>query len=328
MDGGLRRLLGRYSQVIVWIALATVYLVWGATYFAIAIVVQTLPVLLTAGLRWVLAGTILTLWIAARDRSALRLTRPQLVGSAIVGTLLLSGGNGLVSLGERTVPSGLAALIVASVPLWIVLMRLAAGDRVRRDVILGVTVGIIGVGVLVVPGGASGEIEPIGLVMLVAATLSWALGTFLSPRIRMPRLALASTAFQMLAGGGVMVIVSLILGEHQRADPATFSTSSIAAWVFLIIFGSLVAFSAYTWLLQNAPVSLVATYAYVNPVVAVFLGTLFLAEPITPTMIAGAALILAAVAFIVSRTAGATRSSSPEPASPSRSASRSPAAPD
>lgn len=306
MDGGLRRLLGRYSQVIVWVALATVYLVWGATYFAIAIVVQTLPVLLTAGLRWVLAGMILALWIAARDRAALRLTRRELLGSAIVGTLLLAGGNGLVSLGERTVPSGLAALIVASVPLWIVLMRLVAGDRVRRDVILGVTVGIIGVGVLVVPSGASGEIEPIGLVMLVGATLSWAVGTFLSPRIKMPKLALASTAFQMLTGGGVMVILSLALGEHQRADPATFSMSSIVAWVFLVIFGSLVAFSAYTWLLQNAPVSLVATYAYVNPVVAVFLGTLFLAEPITPTMIAGAALILAAVAFIVSRSATRT----------------------
>lgn len=298
-----RGLLSRYSQLIVWIALATVYLVWGSTYFAIAIVVQTLPVLLTAGLRFAVAGALLALWIAARDRSALRVTRPQLIGVSVVGTLLLAGGNGLVSLGERTVPSGLAALIVASVPLWIVLMRLVAGDRVRRDVILGVSVGIIGVGVLVVPSGVSGEIEPIGLIMLVGATLSWATGTFLSPRIAMPPSALASTALQMLAGGAMLVLVSLVLGEHRTADPATFSTSSLVAWVYLVVFGSLVAFSAYTWLLQNAPVSLVATYAYVNPVVAVLLGTLLLSEPITPTMIAGAGLILAAVAFIVSRSA-------------------------
>ncbi len=303
MDGGLRRLLGRYSQVIVWVALATVYLVWGSTYFAIAIVVQTLPVLLTAGLRFLVAGALLALWVAARDRNALRVTRPQLIGVSIVGTLLLAGGNGLVSLGERTVPSGLAALIVASVPLWIVLLRLAAGDRVRRDVMLGVSAGIVGVGVLVIPSGISGSTDPGGLLMLVGATLSWSAGTFLSPRIRMPSSALASTALQMLVGGAALVLVSLALGEPRTADPATFSTGSIVAWIYLVVFGSLVAFSAYTWLLQNAPVSVVATYAYVNPVIAVFLGTLFLVEPITPTMTAGAALILAAVAFIVSRSA-------------------------
>jgi drug/metabolite transporter (DMT)-like permease len=284
---------------LVWIALGIVYLVWGSTYFAIAIVVQTLPPLLTAGVRFLLAGLLLAAWVAARRPGALRVTRRQAAGAALVGVLLLAGGNGLVSLGEQTVPSGLAALIVASVPLWIVLLRLAARDRVGRDVITGVSVGIVGVAVLVVPSGLAGQTDPLGLAMLVGATFAWATGTFASPRLTMPGDALASTALQMLAAGIVLLVIGGIAGE--RIDATKVSASSLVAFGYLVVFGSLVAFSAYTWLLQRAPVSLVSTYAYVNPVVAVFLGTLFLSEPVRPTMIAGAALILAAVAFIVSR---------------------------
>lgn len=290
---------------MVWIALGIVYLVWGSTYFAIAIVVQTLPPLLTAGVRFLLAGLVLAAWVAARRPGALSMTRRQAAGSAFVGVLLLAGGNGLVSLGERTVPSGLAALIVASVPLWIVLLRLAARDRVGRDVIIGVTVGIVGVAVLVVPSGVSGQTDPLGLGMLVVATLAWATGTFASPRLEMPRDAFASTAVQMIAAGFVLLAVGALAAE--RLEAARVSTGSVVAFGYLVVFGSLVAFSAFTWLLQNAPVSLVSTYAYVNPVVAVFLGTIFLSEPVTATMLGGAALILAAVAFIVSR-ASATAS--------------------
>jgi drug/metabolite transporter (DMT)-like permease len=286
---------------MVWIALAVVYVVWGSTYFAIALVVQTMPPLLSAGVRFCIAGLALAAWIAARDRPALRVTRRQLASASVVGVLLLAGGNGLVSLGERTVPSGLAALIVASVPLWIVLLRRAAGERLGRDLIIGVTVGIVGVAILVVPGGVSGQTDLAGLVMLVGATLMWATGTFISPRLAMPRSALASTAFQMIAAGLVLLVIGTLTGEARGLEAARFSFTSLAGLTYLVVFGSLVAFSAYTWLLQNAPVSLVSTYAYVNPVVAVFLGTLFLSEPVTPTMIAGAALILAAVAFIVSR---------------------------
>lgn len=288
---------------MVAIALGVVYLVWGSTYFAIAIMVQTLPPVLAAGARFLVAGLLLTLWILMRDRGALRVTRRQAAGAALVGVLLLAGGNGLVTMGERTVPSGLAALIVASVPLWIVVMRLFAGDRVHGDVIIGVTVGIIGVAVLVVPSGMSGTVDPAGLAMLVGATLSWATGTFLSPRIGMPRVPLASTALQMLAAGVVLPLAAVPLGEYGSVDMGRASFASIIAFGYLVLFGSLVAFSAYTWLLQHASVSLVSTYAYVNPVVAVFLGTLFLREPVTPTMLFGAALILGAVGFIVTRTA-------------------------
>ena len=282
------------------------YLVWGSTYLAIAIAVQTLPPLLSGGLRFLLAGVILGAWLIARHgRAALRIDRAQLGGAALVGALLLAGGNGLVMLAERTVPSGLAALVVASVPLWIVVFRLIAGDRVAASLIVGVLVGFAGVAILVVPRGASGEVDPVGLITVVGATLSWALGTFASPRLRTPRDPLASTALQMLAGGALLVVIAVAVGEATRADPANFSMASLLAMAYLVVFGSLVAFSAYTWLLQHTSVSVVSTYAYVNPVVAVFLGAVVLSELVTPSMLIGAATILAAVAFIVSR--GATR---------------------
>ena len=282
------------------------YLVWGSTYLAIAIAVQTLPPLLSAGLRFLIAGALLGAWLLARHgRAALRIDRRQLGGAALVGMLLLAGGNGLVVLAERTVPSGLTALVVASVPLWIVVFRLTAGDRVAASLVMGVLVGFAGVAILVVPRGASGEVDPLGLVTVVGATFSWALGTFASPRLPMPRDPLASTTVQMLVGGALLIVVALAIGEPARADPSSFSTASLVAMAYLVVFGSLVAFSAYTWLLQHAPVSRVATYAYVNPVVAVLLGAVALGEAVTPSMLIGAAIILAAVAFIVTR--GATR---------------------
>lgn len=288
---------------MVWLALVSVYVIWGSTYLAIAYLVQTVPPFLGAGVRFLIAGSLLAAWIAARDRSALRVDRRQVLGAAFVGVLLLAGGNGLIMAAERTVPSGVAALVVASVPLWLVLMRVGTGGRVRADVVAGVLVGILGVGVLVIPSGASGALDPAGLLTIIAATLLWASGTFLSPRLRMPRNALASTALQMFAAGAVLLVIAAPLGEYARFTLETVSTSSLVALGYLILFGSIIGFSAYTWLLRHAPLSLVATYAYVNPVVAVVLGALMLQEPITPTMIGGAALILAAVAFIVSRSA-------------------------
>lgn len=280
---------------------------WGSTYLAIAIAVQTLPPLLSAGIRFLLAGVLLSAWLVARHGwRMLRIDRTELGGAALVGALLLAGGNGLVVLAERTVPSGLTALVVASVPLWIVVFRLVAGDRVRASLVAGVVVGFAGVAFLVIPRGAGGEVDPVGLLTALVATFSWALGTFASPRLRLPRDPLASTALQMLAGGALLLVVAVAIGEPGQADPERFSAASLAAMAYLVIFGSLVAFSAYTWLLQHASVSVVATYAYVNPVVAVLLGVVVLGELVTPSMLIGAAIILAAVAFIVSR--GATRS--------------------
>lgn len=303
----------RASALNVWLALGVVYVVWGSTYLAIAIAVETLPPLLYAGLRFALAGILLTAWLAFR-RVDLRISRPELAGAAVVGILLLAIANGLVVLAERTVPSGVAALIVASIPLWVVIYRMVARERVGLDLLAGVFLGLIGVAILVVPGGIDGTLDLIGALMLFGATLAWALGTFLSPRLQTPRNTLVSTAYQMLAGGIVLVIVGLAQGELVNIDPATFSVRSMVAFAYLVVFGSLVAFTAYTWLLQNASVSLVATYAFVNPVVAVLLGAIILAEPITPSILIGAAVIVVAVAFIVVRQSAARRADRLAPA--------------
>jgi drug/metabolite transporter (DMT)-like permease len=287
------------SPVAIWIALGLVYVIWGSTYLAIAIVVRTMPPLSSAGLRFVVAGLLLLAWVAARR--GVRVGREQLVGASIVGLLLLVGGNGFVMLAERTVPSGLTALIIASVPLWIVLLRRIAGERVHPSTFAGVAVGFAGVAFLVIPRGSSGDLDLVGVAMLLVATLSWALGTFLAPRLRMPRDGLLSTGLQQLAGGVVLVLAGAAVGELGRLDASAYSTDSLLALGYLVVFGSLVGFTAYSWLLQHAPVSLVATYAYVNPVVAVLLGALILAEPVTPSILAGAAIIVAAVAFIVTR---------------------------
>jgi len=300
------------SRVAIWTALGTVYVVWGSTYLAIAIAVQTLPPLLSAGIRFLAAGVILCAWLVLRGAN-LRVSARELRGAAVVGFLLLASGNGMVMLGERTVPSGLSALIVASVPLWIVVYRRVAGESIGRDLLAGVLLVLVGVAILVVPGGLSGAIAPTGALILFIATLSWALGTFLSPRLGQPRNVLVATAYQMLAGGAALTIGAAIVGEASRLDPSTFSLRSIVALLYLIAFGSLVGFTAYTWLLQHAPISLVSTYAYVNPVVAVVLGAVVLSEPVTPTTIAGAAVIVAAVAFIVTRQRAGARHAIREP---------------
>ena len=296
----------RPATLNVWLALGIVYVVWGSTYLAIAVAVQTLPPLFYSGIRFATAGLILAAWLAIR-RVDLRITRSELGGAAVVGTLLLAGGNGLVNVGERTVPSGVAALIVASIPLWIVLYRMIARERIGRDLLAGVLLGLAGVAILVVPGGLNGTIDPVGALILFGATLSWALGTFLSPRLSTPRHALVSTAYQMISGGVVLIVVALGGGELAHVDPAKVSVQSLIAFGYLVLFGSLIAYSAYTWLLQNASVSLVSTYAFVNPVIAVVLGAVILAEPITPTTVLGAAVIVVAVAFIIFRQNAARR---------------------
>jgi drug/metabolite transporter (DMT)-like permease len=210
----------RASNLNVWLALGTVYLVWGSTYLAIAIAVKTLPPLFYSGVRFASAGLILTAWLAFRGVD-LRVSRRELAGAAIVGTLLLALANGLVNVAERTVPSGVAALIVASIPLWIVVYRVVAGERIGRDLLAGVFLGLVGVAILVVPGGLNGTIDLLGAFLLFIATLSWALGTFLSPRLATPRNAFVSTAYQMLAGGVVLIVVAVVLGALVLGEAIT-----------------------------------------------------------------------------------------------------------
>jgi drug/metabolite transporter (DMT)-like permease len=286
---------------LVWAALATIYIVWGSTYLAIRVTVETLPPLLNAGARFLVAGMIVYLFLALRRGwSSLRISRRELVSCSIVGGALLLGGNGMVALAERDVSSALAALIIASVPLWVVLFRSVAGDRVHRGTLAGVVIGFAGVGVLVVPGNG-GDGRLLGVLLLVAAAASWAAGSFASTRLTLPADPFLSTAVQMLCGGAWLVAAGTLGGELTGLQADTFSAASIWAWVYLVLAGSLLAFTAYVWLLQNAPISKVATYAYVNPVIAIVLGALILSEEITGPMLIGAAIILASVAFIVSR---------------------------
>jgi drug/metabolite transporter (DMT)-like permease len=262
--------------VRVWIALWTVYIVWGSTYLAIRYMVETVPALLGSGLRFFAAGIVFATFLAVRrGPQALRISGRELAGCAAVGTALLLGGNGLVAVAEDYgTPSGLTALVVASVPLWVVVFRTATGDRVRRATLLWVLGGFAGVAMLLLPGERPDDATVGGVLIVVAAAFCWASGSFASGRLALPDDPIRSTAFQMLCGGGAMALVGLVAGEGGQVDVGAFSTASVLAFAYLVVIGSLVAFTAYVWLLQHAPISQVATYAYVNPVVAIALGAL------------------------------------------------------
>ncbi len=284
------------QEMRVWAALGAIYLIWGSTYLAIRLMVETMPPALGAGLRFVLAGAIMLGVLAARRRS-LRIPARQLAWCFAVGCLLAAGGNGLVTIAERDVPSGLAALLIASEPLWIVLLRSTRGDRVPRATLGGVALGFLGVGILLLPGGRPDDV-PIGMTLLIVlAAVSWAFGSFLQSRVDVPEDPLTSTAYTLFLGGLVLVIGGL--GAGESLDLAAFSAKSVAAFFYLVLIGSIVAFSAYAWLLSNAPISQVSTYAYVNPVIAVLLGAVFLSEDVAVATLAGMALVIASVWVIV-----------------------------
>ena len=276
----------------VWIALATVYVIWGSTYLAIAIAVEDLPPLLAVSTRFVVAGGLLAGWLAWRRRPALRITRRELGAAAVVG-VLLPGANAVLFFAERDVPTGLASLIIASVPLWVVLLRLLAKERLSRSAVLGVLAGFLGVAVLLRPSGGA---TAVGLALCVVSSLMWAAGSFLSGRLPLPRDPIAATTYEMLCGGLAMLPLGLVaVGDLHPSGRST------AAWVYLVIFGSLVAYTAYVWLLAHAPLGTVATYAYVNPVVAIALGFLFRDEKLSPQILLGAAIVVASVAAVVRR---------------------------
>ncbi|GAA1153494.1 drug/metabolite transporter (DMT)-like permease [Kitasatospora gansuensis] len=283
----------------VWGALAIVYVVWGSTYLAIRIAVETMPPFLSAATRFITAGLLLAGLVAWRQGpAALKVTPRQLGSAGLVGLMLLLGGNGMVVLAERDVPSGLAALLIAVVPLWLVLLRRSSGQRTSRTALAGVLLGLVGLGVLTVPG-LSGEVKLTGVLLVMVGTLSWAGGSYLTSKLPMPKNVFATSAYEMIVGGLGCLAVAALRGEPQALDLATVSTRSWLALAALIVFGSLVAFTAYAWLLQNAPLPLVATYAYVNPVVAVLLGWLILSEPLSWPIVLGGAIVVAAVCLVV-----------------------------
>jgi drug/metabolite transporter (DMT)-like permease len=279
----------------VWTGLWIVYIVWGSTYPAIRVMVETVPPLLGAGARFLVAGAVM-LAVLSLHRDV-RPTRAQLLSALAVG-ILLPGANAVVTVAEQEVPSNLAALLIASVPLWVLLMRRTSGEPVSRGGIAAVLVGFAGVALLLQPGEQSDGASLLALGACVFAAVMWASGSFASPRLRLPGDPLVSTGWQMLLGGIVITATGLAVGEAGEVDVEAFSLRSVAALLYLIVFGSWLAYSAYAWLLQNAPISRVATYAYVNPVVAIVLGVLLLDELITPVTLVGAATIVVSVALV------------------------------
>jgi drug/metabolite transporter (DMT)-like permease len=282
----------------VWAALAVVYVVWGSTYLGILYAIDTIPVFLSMGIRFVVAGGLLYVWAVRRgDVMGDRVGRRQWLAAAVVGGLLFVGGNSLVAWSETRVDTGVAALLIAAVPLWMALFdRVANGQGLSRPALLGLLVGFGGVALLAWPSGPS-RIDALGALALLVSGAAWAAGSLVARRAALPRRPLLSSAMQMFAGGMLLMLVAGASGEF--AEVGSPSLKSVLAMIYLVVFGSWLAFSAYTWLLQVAPMSVVSTYAYVNPVVAVFLGWAILSEPLSVRTVAAGVIILGAVALIV-----------------------------
>ncbi len=281
-----------------WTGLGLVYVVWGSTYLAIRYVLESLPPLLTAGTRFLTASALLGGFLLLRRRRTVRPSLRQVAWAAAVGLLLLLGGNGGVTLAENAhLPSGLAALLVAAVPLWVVLLRAAARDRPTRGTLVGVAVGFVGLAVLLLPGARPTGVTVGPVLLVLGSSTLWATGSVVAGRVDLPADPLVTTVVQMLGGATGFWVVGLLSGESPHLHDVR--ASSVVAFGYLVVFGSIVAFTAFSWLLSTAPVSLVSTYAYVNPVVAVLLGAAFVGEQISATTLVGGAITVAAVALVI-----------------------------
>ncbi|HLL07659.1 MAG TPA: EamA family transporter [Nocardioidaceae bacterium] len=286
--------------LLIALALGIVYVVWGSTYPAIRVVVEDMPPLLPAGARFAAAAVLLAAALAVRyGPRHLAVSPRQLGGCAVVGLLLPAGGNGLVTLGEsRDVPAGVAALLIASVPLWVIVLRSTTGDRPGARTVAGVLLGFAGLAGLTLTTGLSGTVSFGGSALILLAALSWSLGSWAQPRLPLPKEPFVMAVYEMLAGGIALMLAGAVAGESIHVSE--YSTGSILAWAYLVVFGSIVAFTAYIWVLQHAAISLVATYAYVNPVVAVTLSWLVLSEPVTLPIAVAGAVVVGSVALVVS----------------------------
>jgi drug/metabolite transporter (DMT)-like permease len=286
----------------VWLALLTIYLVWGSTFIALAITVRDLPPFLSMAIRHLFAGTLLLAWALPRGNGEDdRIGRPQILAGFVFGGLLFLLGHGSLAWAQKTVPAGVAALLVGSIPIWMALLdRVLFGKRLRSSAYLGFVLGFVGLAFLIDPFGA-GQVDRVGAVVIVFGALAWSAGSLYSRTAPLPHRPLVSAGLGALCGGILLLVVSIAGGELGEA---TWSADALLAVAYLVVVGSLVGFTAYVWLLRVAPVSLVATYAYVNPIVAVALGWLLLGETITLQMAVAGAAIVIAVALIL-RASGA-----------------------
>lgn len=310
-------------------AFAAVYLIWGSTYLAIRFAIETIPPHLMAAARFLVAGAILYAW--ARLRGAPRPTFVNWRAAAVIGGLLLLGGNGAVVWAETRVPSGVTSLLVATVPIWMALIEglRNGGRRPATAVIAGLVLGLGGLALLLAPGRLAGRVDLLGAGALILGSFSWAFGSLLSRTAKLPRSGFLAAAMEMVAGGVWLLLFGLVTGQAGRLTMSALSTKSLVSLAYLIVFGSLIGFTAYIWLLGATTASRVSTYAYVNPVVAVLLGWAFAGEPMTTRTALAATVIVGAVALIIRYGARPVKSDvrdEPVPKSPSAGVPRQAAA--
>ena len=282
-------------------ALSLVYVIWGSIYLAVRLVITELPPLGSMGIRFAVAGILMGLFLGIRGGfGRFKLTWRQAVGVVFMGVMLLAIGNGMTSLGQlQGVPSGVTALLIATVPLWIALYRTLSGDRPSALSLAGIMLGLAGLVVLVAGGShasGDGDLPLLGVGIILISSLCWSFGSWIQPRIWLPSNAFVASTYQLLVAGGVMMLGAVVTGERFEGSVSVRSWGALA---YLVLIGSIVGFTAYVWLLGNASVSLVATHAYVNPVVAIFLGWLVLAEPVTPAIAIGGGIVVLSVVLVI-----------------------------
>ena len=281
------------------------YIAWGTTWVGIAYTVETMPPLISMAFRFFVASSVLALVLSLRNGfSVLKLTKSQLKTSAILGTFMLAVGMGTATSGTKVVPIGVGSLVVASMPIWTSLIRFLAKDRPSKKTVIGLIIGFIGISLIMLPGqtearpGSTGENVLFWMLIIMVGSISWAFTSFKSKTMDTPQNAFVLSAYEMFFAGLTLLIVGLLFGESVN-DFINASATSYAGWVYLILVGSLLGFSTYVWLLDHAPISLVSTYAYVNPIVAVTLGILLFDEKLSINVLIGGAIVLAAVALVL-----------------------------
>jgi drug/metabolite transporter (DMT)-like permease len=305
------------SGALLWFNLVVVWIVWGSTYIGILFATETVPPFLAMGTRFLAAFAImLVLTGLLRGWSALRVTRREFASASFMGVALLGVGLGTVGLAKDYVPTGVMALIIASTPLTIVIWRVLTRDRPAPLTLVGVVVGLAGIGWMLLPGGTrpvsgtDGDVVFWSLMILISATI-WATTSFFSARLPKPADSFTLTTYELLSGGIALTFVGLVVGE--RIDFGSISARSWGGWIFLVTAGSVLAFSSFTWLINNAPISLASTYAYVNPAVAVLLGLLLYNEVLTSDVVIGLTVVLGGVILVVTGESLRSRSTKPVP---------------
>jgi drug/metabolite transporter (DMT)-like permease len=302
------------SPIAVWTGLIVLYLVWGSTYLGMKVAMDTLPPFVMGTFRFVPAGILLAAAVALRNRRTIRRpTGREALDASIVAAFLLLGGTGLVAWGEQTVATGIAALMIGLMPMWLAIFgRVLFHERIHPLIAVGIVTGVIGVAILAWPAGVVAEVDPAGFAALLVSPMLWALGTlYAAKRAVLPRPALFATGIEMIAGGLLFAVAAVLTGETAGLSVATISSTSWLGIAYLVFVGSLVGYTTFSWLITVAPLPRISTYAYVNPVVAVILGSILLGEPLTPRTIVAAAVITFAVVLIVTARGRTTAAGAP-----------------